>query len=312
MKARFFFNSWMPRWVFPLTMLSGLAATWGLMQQGIAPEFAALLAVFVFGFVCVHLWERLLPYRQDWSETDRDVTTDVVHLLVNAVIPKLWTPIQVALLVGATSWAAQHWGGGRWPHDWPLPMQLALMLLIAEFGRYWVHRAAHQWPWLWRLHAVHHSPKRLYFLNAARFHPLEKLLFQIPEVAPFVVLGVNAETIALYFTFNSIHGLFQHSNVRLRLGVLNYVFSMTELHRWHHSQRIEESDRNFGNNLIVWDLLFGTFFWPKERQVDTIGLLNPDYPKGYGQQLTAPFARGDISKPPGWQGDETAATPTSD
>ena len=172
------------------------------------------------------------------------------------------------------------------------------MLLIAEFGRYWIHFAAHKLPWLWRLHAIHHSPNRLYFLNAGRFHPLEKILFQLPEVVPFILLGTNIETITLYFVFNSIHGLFQHSNIRVRLGWLNYVFSMTELHRWHHSKRIEESDRNFGNNLILWDLVFDTFHYPKGFEVDDIGVLNTEYPKNYWDQIRAPFNKDDISKPP--------------
>jgi len=285
------------RLIFPATMLSGLFTTYCLMQLEVAPEIAALVSVVLFGFLLIPLWERLLPYRDDWSHSDADVKTDVLHIIINGIIPKLWTPVQVALLVGVTHWASEKFGAGLWPHQWPLMVQLALMLLIAEFGRYWVHRAAHTLPLLWRFHGVHHSPNRLYFLNAGRFHPVEKLLLQLPEVAPFIVLGVNVETIALYFTFNTIHGFFQHSNIRLKLGVLNYIFSMTELHRWHHSQVIKESDTNFGNNLIIWDLIFGTFHWPKDSEVDTIGLLNDSYPKDYKGQLAAPFAQTDMSKP---------------
>ncbi len=291
---------WAQRLAFPATMAMGLLTTLWAIQTGISPEIAALLSVLVFGFLWIPLLEKLLRYRADWAKSDQDLKPDLIHLVINGITPKLWTPIQVACLVAITHWAAEQYGSNRWPQDWPLLAQLALMLLIAEFGRYWIHRAAHTVPWLWRLHAVHHSPNRLYFLNAARFHPLEKLIFQLPEVAPFIILGVNVETIALYFTFNSLHGLFQHSNVKLKLGFLNYIFSMTELHRWHHSQIIRESDTNFGNNLIVWDLLFGTFHWPKDTEVSTIGLLNSDYPKDYLGQLSAPFADADLSKPEGY------------
>ncbi|MGH1372177.1 MAG: sterol desaturase family protein [Cellvibrionaceae bacterium] len=297
MKHQGFFNTWVPRLAFPVTMAAGLSTTFWLMSQGKSPEIAALISVLVFGFLWIPLLEKALPYRAEWSGSDGDLKPDIIHLIINGIIPKLWTPIQVASLVAITHWASEQYGSNRWPHDWPLLLQLALMLLIAEFGRYWIHRAAHTVPWLWRLHAVHHSPNRLYFLNAARFHPLEKLIFQLPEVAPFIILGVNVETIALYFTFNSLHGLFQHSNVRLKLGLLNYIFSMTELHRWHHSQVIQQSDTNFGNNLIVWDLVFGTSYWPKDSEVSRIGLLSPDYPKDYVGQLSAPFADTDLSKP---------------
>lgn len=290
--------------VFPLTMTVALLLTWlGFAEFGWPPAVAGAVAVLVFGFMLIPFLERKMPYRHAWLNSDGDVQTDLIHLLVaNGIVTNLEKPLLVAGLITLTAWLSEHfanvlipWG---WPHEWPLLAQLVLMLIIAEFGRYWVHLAAHKVPWLWRLHAVHHSPNRLYFLNAGRFHPLEKLIFQLPEVVPFILLGTNIETITLYFTFNSIHGLFQHSNIRVRLGPLNWVFSMTELHRWHHSKQIEESDRNFGNNLIIWDLLFGTYFNPAGREVGDIGLINPDYPKGYVGQLTAPFAKGDLSKAP--------------
>ena len=71
---------------------------------------------------------------------------------------------------------------------------------------------------------------------------------------------------------------------------------MAELHRFHHSKIIGESNKNYGNNLIFWDIVFGTFFYPKEKEVNTIGLYNPAYPKDYLGQLKAPF-QGDIDKP---------------
>ncbi len=46
-------------------------------------------------------------------------------------------------------------------------------MIVSEFGSYWAHRLMHERPLLWRLHAVHHSAERLYWLNAGRFHPLD-------------------------------------------------------------------------------------------------------------------------------------------
>jgi sterol desaturase/sphingolipid hydroxylase (fatty acid hydroxylase superfamily) len=223
-----------------------------------------------------------------------------MHLLINIAVTALEKPILIALLITVTVALSNAFGSSLWPNHLPLVAQLGLMLVIAEFGRYWIHFAAHKVPLLWRLHANHHSPNRLYYLNAARFHPIEKILFQLPEVIPFILLGTNIETISMYLVFNTLHGLFQHSNIRIRLGILNYIFSMSELHRWHHSKIIDESDRNFGNNLIIWDIVFGTFFYPKDRKVTEVGLNNPDYPKSYAGQLIAPFAKRDISKPIDW------------
>ena len=127
------------------------------------------------------------------------------------------------------------------------------MLLSADFLRYWLHRAYHEVAFMWPFHAVHHSPHKLYWMNVNRFHPLDKASQYIFDAMPFVLLGVSEEVLALYFVFYAVNGFFQHCNIDVRLGVLNYVVSGPELHRWRHSIHPEESNQNYGNNLIVWD-----------------------------------------------------------
>ena len=285
------------RLTFPLIMGLGIGTTYYFIHlAGFAINKVTFPIVFV-ALIVIALLERLLPFRQKWNKKDGDVGNDMINLVITqTIIPRLFTPFGYIILAAITAWLAAKMGNQLWPHHWHLLAQLFLALLIAEFGRYWVHRWAHTVPFLWRFHAIHHSPNRLYFLNAARFHPIEKVFFLLPETVPFILLGTNPETLGLYAVFNSINGLFQHSNIYLKLGLLNYIFSMAELHRFHHSKIIDESNQNYGNNLIFWDIVFGTFYYPKEREVRTIGLYNPDYPKGYLGQLKAPF-QGDVDKP---------------
>jgi sterol desaturase/sphingolipid hydroxylase (fatty acid hydroxylase superfamily) len=77
----------------------------------------------------------------------------------------------------------------------------------------------------------------------------------------------------------------------VRLGALNRIFSMAEPHRWHHSRSLLEANTNYGSNLTVWDVVFGTFFLPHDREPPTaIGIADlPDFPAGYLDQLAAPF-----------------------
>ena len=53
----------------------------------------------------------------------------------------------------------------------------------------------------------------------------------------------------------------------LRYGPLNYIVGSAETHRWHHSRVPRESNANYGNTVIVWDLVFGTWFLPREREI---------------------------------------------
>jgi sterol desaturase/sphingolipid hydroxylase (fatty acid hydroxylase superfamily) len=178
-----------------------------------------------------------------------------------------------------------------WPHAWPIWSQAMAMVLAVDFLRYWLHRAAHENDTLWRLHSVHHSVQQLYWLNTARFHPIEKALQMMLDSVPFLLLGVDARVLALYYVAYSTNGFFQHCNVRLRYGVLNYIVGSAETHRWHHSREPREANRNYGNTVIVWDLLFGTWFLPDSREVGALGLREPHYPKSFWGLLKAPFTQ---------------------
>lgn len=286
------------RIVFPIIMGGGLIAGALVIESGtVANILTAGTPIVLVALILIALFERLFPYKDAWSKNHNDIRNDAWHLVfTQIVIGRLMNPFWKFVLAGITAYLAKTYGGSIWPNSWNIFYQLFLALLIAEFGRYWIHRWSHEVNWLWKLHAVHHSPKRLYFLNAARFHPIEKIIFLIPETVPFIIMGTSENALLMYAIFNSIHGLFQHSNIYIKMGWLNYIFSMTELHRWHHSKRIKESNTNYGNNLIVWDILFGTFFWPRDREVAEIGLINPEYPENYIGQVKAPFM-GNIDKP---------------
>lgn len=279
------------RIAWPAVMAGGLLLHATTVALGVPATLAAYAAA-AMGAACVTALELSLPYRRSWRPERCEVVTDFVYLvLVQTALP---VALALTLAVGAAGVLASaglH-APTLWPHEWPILAQVLAMLLLADLLRYAMHVAAHRWGPLWRLHAVHHAPQRLYWLNVARFHPLEKALQYGLDALPFVLVGVAPEVLALYFVFYAINGFFQHSNVDVRLGALNYLVAGPELHRWHHSVHTAESNANYGNNLIVWDLLFGTRFLPSDRGVGELGLHNRSYPMGLLAQFRAPFVRG--------------------
>ena len=240
----------------------------------------------------VTLHELKYPYRRQWRPAIADTRADLVFMLaVQVALPYLLS-ITLVIFLAEQLRASGLSIDGFWPHEHPVAAQAALMLLAADFPRYWLHRAFHKFAFMWRYHAVHHSPHRLYWLNVGRFHPIEKAVQFAVDTLPFALLGVSTEVLAAYFVFYAVNGFFQHSNCDVRLGALNHLVSGPELHRWHHSEFAHESDTNFGNNLIVWDWLFGTRFLPADRDVGRLGLVNRDYPTGFLAQMTTPFVPG--------------------
>lgn len=179
----------------------------------------------------------------------------------------------------------------------PMAAQVALALVIGEFGHYWWHRLGHEVPLLWRLHATHHSATRLYWLNANRFHWLDINAMYVFQILPLVALGMSQDAFLVYGIFTIIFGYLQSSNIDYRIGVLNYVLSSPQLHRWHHSQVLEEGNTNYAGDVMIWDHLFGTFFYPKHRKFESeIGNGMPSFPKGFVAQQLSPFRWKEIER----------------
>jgi sterol desaturase/sphingolipid hydroxylase (fatty acid hydroxylase superfamily) len=271
---------------FPAVLGSALVAGDALIARGGEPTLVLAASALV-----VLVAERLWPHLASWQRSHRDVAVDLAHVVsvssasfaTQQLVPPLLAPFAAALAPLGTA--------QLWPSSWPLLAQLPLALVVAELFQYWSHRLSHEWAPFWRLHATHHSAPRLYFLNAARFHPLDIVIDTTAGLIPLVALGCPAPVQALFALFTAVFGYLQHANVRVALGPLNYLFSMAELHRWHHAKDLREANTNYGSNLILWDLMFGTFFWPRDREPpEDIGIPNlAAFPKNYWAQLASPF-----------------------
>jgi len=277
------------RAAYPIVTVVALAGCAWMLEAGFAPVVAAYLPIAA-AIACILAHEALLPERDNWRPDAGEVATDLGFLVVVHMLLPRFLGIGAAFAAAALCPAGLR-VDGLWPDHWPIAGQVVLLAIAAELPRYWLHRLEHRSGLLWRFHAVHHAPSRLYALNVGRFHPLDRALQWSVEVLPFIALGVTPEVLALYFVFYAVTGFYQHSNCRLRLGTLNWIIAGPELHRWHHSALPRESNSNYGNKLIFWDLVFGTRFLPRGRSVGRLGLLDPAYPTGFLAQLAAPFVR---------------------
>lgn len=276
---------------YPFVLAFGIALHELLLENQFGVQIATYLPVIV-GAVMVAGLEWTDPHRQQWRAEKQEWVQDAIFMaLIQGVFPKL---VAVAVLFSlsqafhAQDLIVQGW----WPTHWPVPLQVLVMMVAADGMRYWLHRWSHEWEPLWRFHAVHHSPHKLYWLNVGRFHPIDKGLQVCLDTVPFLLLGVGEEVLGLYVVCYAINGFFQHCNIDLRLGILNYLISGPELHRWHHSMVKHESNHNYGNNFIIWDLVFGTWYWPKGRGVEELGLVNRGYPLTFFEEMTTPLISG--------------------
>ncbi len=249
------------------------------------------------GWMMLAVAERVAPHRDEWNEPDEEAGTDLTYLLVALAPTALGANALAGALArpGAASRRDARWS---WPHHWPLPARVALALLSTELIHYWHHRAAHRIDALWKAHAIHHSEKRLYWVNGTRFHPIDEVPLIALQALALRVLDVGPDELVVHNAFKLIHGLLQHANIDGNMGPAQRIFSTAEQHRMHHAPTVPREAVNYGAVLSVWDQLFGTAARPAAGSaVDRIGLLDQDeVPWRFGEQMLVPFrSQGSIS-----------------
>ena len=230
--------------------------------------------------------ERIMPYRREWVTSDGQEFPDFAHTILNKGLIQLL--LFLLLVSGIIETMGHRPSHSFWPSGIPMALQVVLALIISELGLYWAHRLAHTWNFLWRFHSVHHSVEKLWFFNTGRFHFVDtfcSLLFSIPLL---FVLGVPGDVFIYFSSITAFIGLLTHCNIEVHCGFLNYIFNTPNVHRWHHSKKVEEGNNNYAENLIFFDILFGTYYYPKDRHVGPLGI--KEYmPRAFARQLVAPF-----------------------
>jgi sterol desaturase/sphingolipid hydroxylase (fatty acid hydroxylase superfamily) len=272
------------------TLAAALWVSLWAFAQGM-PDWLVVAGLSFAASVWLLFVQWLLPFSQQWRGWRKAFGLDVLHGVFSTLIASsLFRAVFFGVVFKVSAVFSLWLGVSLWPTSWPLALQLLAALVLGEFGIYWLHRTAHEREWLWRIHALHHSSEQLYVLSSGRNHPFNTVLAYGVSLLPLIALGANTELLILVSVFTSVHGLLQHANIDMRLGVLDWVFAGPDLHRWHHSVVTEESMHNYGSNLIVWDIVFGTRWLPSDRSADIeVGLPDMTMGKNYFRDLASPF-----------------------
>jgi len=278
--------------IFPFTLILSVFVGLKLVENGITSLTLVgfVLLPIIYGLYSAPL-ERLMPYSRKWLEGGNDSAVDIIMYFSGAFWSGISGLIVSALFIIGMVEALEPYGHDLWPDQWNPVIQVAMFILIKDFFRYWFHRALHEIPALWRIHAAHHSVERLYWLNGIRAHPLEIISQAIFYAIPLALVQPTAEIALVAVILQLSIGIFQHSNIDLSLGWWEYIFSIGDNHRYHHYPDKGIGDSNYGGELIIYDILFGTFHNPRdERPHDNIGIgTAPDYPMTVAGLYIAPF-----------------------
>ncbi len=203
----------------------------------------------------IQLLEFVFERHEGWRLDTREFFTDLFYMILNAtVIAGVSSVLAEQPLTAAkealgitTPWAMQL----------PFVVQVALVVVLIEFGQYWMHRLMHNWTPFWLTHAPHHHITQLNAMKGAVGNPIELFLISLSVVALF-----DLPPVALFCGFNvlTVVSTFAHANVRSNPPLFySFFFTTIRHHSLHHSTDYESTRCNYGNSLIVLDRLFGTY-----------------------------------------------------
>lgn len=236
---------------------------------------------YVWIVVWLFLLESKMPYEARWQESDGQLIADLSHTLLNkGLVQFLIVQLMALGVLGDRSDSATG--------QLSLPVQVLVGLVISEIGLYGAHRLAHEWPLLWRCHAVHHSVKKLWLINTGRFHFIDSIASVAASIPFLLISGISMDAVVWVSAITAYIGILTHCNVDVDCGPLNYIFNTPNLHRWHHSTVREEGNTNYGENIMLWDILLGTFLYKKGQGVENIGI-REYMPLRFVDQLALPF-----------------------
>ncbi|MBK5192004.1 MAG: sterol desaturase family protein [Flavobacteriaceae bacterium] len=179
--------------------------------------------------------------------------------------------------------------------SFPVWSQLLIMLVIADFIQWNIHRQLHYRPWLWEFHKVHHSVKEMGFAAQFRFHFMETIVYKTVQYIPLAMIGFGIQEFIVVHMFAVFVGHLNHANVGWNYGIFRYIFNNPRMHIWHHSKKLPEAHpygMNFGLTLSIWDYLFRTAYIPQNGKNIEIGFEgDEDFPQDFGNQLMFPFKK---------------------
>jgi len=274
-------------WLFMgVALATGIYATLALNYDQNKVVLYFFLPYFVLTTAMQYIW----PEQPNQFEKG-EVWTDILN---NAALIGTWAQ------GGIVKWMSTAGVGLVFTNGWvdpaysaanlPLWAQVLVAWFVFDFMFYVTHRMAHEVDFFWRFHSVHHCAHRLSFMNASRVHPIDIIWRRLVPMFVAYQTGVSVEAMIMANTIGATLAVITHMNVDFRFGPVNYVIGTNEMHRWHHSNKIEEA-KNY-SVLLIWDQLFGTYVNPaNQRRPEKMGLFNElYYPRhNFWGQLLIPF-----------------------
>lgn len=233
------------------------------IQQLIAEgkSYLFLLPIYVILLSSERIFHELTQERK-WNDADgaTNIVITVAHLVRDLFLGAV-LPVAALMLI------YENFRIFALPHT---AVGLVAAWLLYDFCWYIDHRIAHRTGLFWANHHPHHSSREFNMTVASRGFILDGMLITRPLFLLLPVVGVSPMQYITVVILTSIWGIAQHTRLFPKVSWLDAVFATPSNHRVHHGSDQKYIDRNYGEVLIIWDKLFGTY--QREEEEPCYGL----------------------------------------
>ena len=164
-------------------------------------------------------------------------------------------------------------------------------ILLVDLADYFAHRLAHHIPFIWDFHEFHHSATEMTIFSGRRNAilqdvPTSLILFPLNALTALLIAGFLSKGILfpcyiylIHLIFKLAFGYLGHSSLKIIYPKpLSLVYMSPALHWLHHSDNPKHHDCNFGESLVIWDKIFGTFLGEENlKDIDKFGVKGTKY-----------------------------------
>jgi sterol desaturase/sphingolipid hydroxylase (fatty acid hydroxylase superfamily) len=251
--------------LFPPASVAVIVLFWGTVPTWFVEKPWSLVLVTSIALLIVQLLEFVHERHAGWRINKREIFTDLFYVILGfTVIQWLTTKLADDPLAAAKKSLGIE---TQWAMHLPFVLQVMLVVLLIEFGQYWMHRLMHNQPFFWSTHAPHHHITQLNAMKGYVGNPLELFLISLSVVALF-----DLPQAAVFGGLNVIGmvAIFAHANVRSDPPLwYSFFFTTIRHHSLHHTALSYEDTRcNYGCAIIIFDRIFGTY---REGESEIVG-----------------------------------------
>ncbi len=216
-------------------------------------QYGKILLVAMPAFLLLVLFEKWYGWRKGF---DTVRTMDMISSLSSGITNVTKDVLGLSIAILSYEWMVRHWALTHIGTTW---VTYLVIFVVLDLAGYTVHALQHKINFFWNAHIVHHSSEEFNLACALRqsisvFVKLFAIL-----LLPAALLGIDTKVIAITAPLHLFAQFWYHTRHINKMGVLEKIIVTPSHHRVHHAINAEYMDKNFGQILIVWDKLFGTY-----------------------------------------------------